>query len=131
MQITHFHGSRRGITSLHLAILIVILLIIVGTAVYLAMKRPAPREMRPDTQMRKPAVATIIAEYDKAYDTDEYCVDGEIYEMRCEDSCGAGGESIMPKTAFLDCASPKRCCRYAPEEWPSFEEAPPLEESGR
>lgn len=105
-----------------------LLVIILGVTLYLTTKKPVmlPMISAPEQALeRKPAIASIIADYDAMYDSNEYCFDGEVYELRCEETCRRGGTVVQPKIAFLDCKQPKHCCQYAPAEWSSFDEEPP------
>jgi len=121
--------STKGLTPVQMIGIVVIILIAIGLVIYLTVdlaEKPGIDELTGNVTPiapaeRHPAVADLIAEYDKEYDENEYCFD-DVYQMRCEKRCGSGGTPVEPTVAFADCAPPKRCCEYEPEEWTAFEE---------
>ncbi|GEM_PF-5788946 len=123
-------NSRQAFSGIWTIVIIAALIIIVSIGVYLSVHRAAKvsatLEETAGAQQaeRKPAMGKIIAAYDQEYDSAEYCADGEIDTLRCEDACSPGNQELQPKSAFADCMPPRHCCRYAPEESPSFEEEP-------
>lgn len=122
--------SRRGFSGIWTIVIIAALIILVSVGIYLSVHRAAKvsatleETARAQQAERKPAMGKIIAAYDQEYDSADYCADGEIDTLRCEDTCPQGTDELQPKDVFVDCMRPRHCCRYAPEESPSFEEEP-------
>jgi hypothetical protein len=122
---------KKGMTMMHVATVIIIAALVIALALYLRKEKPETLQEIVGEKIagerpvqRETRVGEIVAAYEAEYDSSEYCYDDEIYDLRCEDRCGPGGEVVEPKIAFADCRPPKRCCRYAPEEWPVFDEPP-------
>ncbi|MBI4150095.1 hypothetical protein HY488_01695 [Candidatus Woesearchaeota archaeon] len=118
--------KKKGITIVQIGLTLIILLTLIAIALYVTKKQAQEIPMpTPEVQVMPTELKTEIKmqeEYKKEYDWNEYCFDGEIYELRCQDACDPSGKAIQPKIEFVDCKQPKQCCQYPPTEWPNFED---------
>ena len=126
--------SKKGISTLAWIVLIMLLLGVILTISFLQIQKQKQQDeegipLFQNQQKENTDTGIAIAAYEEAYDNDEYCYDGEIYEMKCEDTCEKklGGKQILPHAAFAHSKTPKKCCQYPPTTWPTIDNEPSMQ----